>query len=284
MTPLWIYILVGLAIVVVYYIIKYVSPETAGILLSYLKKYGFIIALIIAYFIFRDTLGYFTEADWLGRKANTYLIFCILFFLIYQNFMGNARYHTHQIVCRNGFHGSVAEPPILTKDGFAIFNVGSILWGVHYPFGEKTLILRRETYNINGIGNYVSIARPSRTSLNKLPPDEKETILNISSMNKQNIFYGWFDDLEKIDFPKELIEKLKQMKNKGEFFEKIFDIENPRVDILLRSFMNICAGYNTLQEQHDKATSSIEGFDEHIYRRRKVWDRAKAKEETQVEE
>lgn len=272
MWPLWICLLIGLGIIILFLILRHYSPSTAGMIMSFLKKYGLLIALVIAYLLLYNYLGFFNPGatseggDWLSRKANTYLIFGILAFLFYQNFWGNLRYHTPQITCRNGFHGSVAVPPILTKDGFVIFNIGTILWGIQIPWGDRTLVLRRETYSINGQENYLSIARPTRIGINKLTPSTREEIKSSWLLNKDNVYYGYFDDIQKIDFSAEQVQKLKAMKNREEFFGQLFDVDNPKVEVLLRAHTNLCSDYNLLQDYLDQATGSKEEWEEHLKR------------------
>lgn len=287
MIPIWAIFLLIIIFVVVFLILNHYSPSTAGLVKSFIKKYWFIIVLVVGYFIVFNYWGFFEPrpvnegGDLFGRKANTYLLVGFLLWFIYRNFIGNARYHTPQIICKNGFHGSVSSPPIFTYDGFAIFNIGSILWGVELPFGDKTLVTRIETVRQLGAGNkanYFCIASPSRRDITKLTPDCKVEVKNNFWLNKDEVFYGWFDDVEEIKFPEELLEEISKMKN-DEFFGELFNVKNPKVEDLLRAFENLSASYNKLQEQHDKATESIEDYDEHIRRRTQSWGRIKSKPE-----
>lgn len=204
-------------------------------------------------------------------KESTFTMSVIgLLILVGYNFIGGLKYESQQIQCANGFHGSYSRPPKEIK-GFLIYAIDSFnAGGLSWDYAGRILVLRKETVQFCDEGS-VSCARPTpcNTKLFDLEPDVKEYIDNnkfLKGKNKQ-VFYGWFDDLEQIDFDYEYLSKLNKLDSEeADIFAKLkkeFSVENPKVSTLFWAYKNLCKATNKQTEWYDATVETTEKGVEH---------------------
>lgn len=206
-------------------------------------------------------------------SANRWMPVFALMVLVAYNFIGALRYETQQIVCSNGFHGSFSRPP-LSINGFLIFAIDSFSAdGIVWNYAKRILVLREETTELF-IQNAVSIASPTQCSAYALDPDVKSIIDNNeylkSRMGNKPVFYGWFDDIEEVDWSEKQLEKLESLKDDKSLFSMLkreLGINNPSIKEMYRLYKNACKSYNKLVEELD---STIEGIEKGVEHRKRV--------------
>lgn len=201
------------------------------------------------------------------KVANLWIPIISLVIMVGYNFIGGLRYESQQIICANGVHGSYSRPPYRVN-GFFIyaldsFNAGGLSW----DFAGRILVLREETVQFMDEGS-VSISRPTvcNTWAYDLEPELKEFVENNKFLKGRNkpVFYGWFDDLEQIDWNFEHLNNLS--KDDGDAFELIkkeFSISNPKISTLFWSYKSLCKAINKQTEHYDATIESVEKGVEH---------------------
>lgn len=202
------------------------------------------------------------------QNANFWMPMIALTLVAGYNFIGGLKYETQHIVCGNGFHGSYSKPP-RNINGFLIFAIDSFnAGGLSWDYAGRILVLREETVEFCDEGA-VSIARPTpcNTWAYDLEPEVKEFIENnkfLKGRSKQ-VFYGWFDNLEKVDFEFEKLGELEHEKNKGMFamLKKELGVDNPKVSKLFWLYKNQCKALNKQTEQYDATVEAVEKGVEH---------------------
>ena len=182
------------------------------------------------------------------------------------SYMGLLKYETRQVLCRN-YHGSFNPDP-LRVNGFLIFSIGSFnAGGLSMNRANEILVIREETGEIFDKG-FVSIARVSPTSRYDLDPDVKHVIENTSYLKpaKNKVFYGWFDDIDKIDWTEQQLEKFAENKESDvvfNFLKKEIGVDNPSIKEMFRLYRNTNKGYNKQSEVLDSTVETVEKGVEH---------------------
>lgn len=265
--PLWIYFLIGGIII---FIIWIKLPFDAKIVIKKLFKnpITYLFLFGIAWYIW----GRYGKTMTI-RTANYWMPFLLLIIFLIMNTFGNMRYHTRQIITPN-FHGSFTKAK--NVNGFIIFNIGSFdAFGISIPMANKILILREETTIIVEEGA-ISISRISPVTIYELDSDVKTFIEKTSYLknSKNNIFYGWFDDINKVDWDEH--ELMKMENNKKDFpldlLKKEFNVENPSVNELYRLYRNINKAYNRQGEILGSVIDDTEEGIEHFRRRKRAYE------------
>jgi len=130
--------------------------------------------------------------------------------------IGALRYETQQVVTPN-FHGSYSKSPI-RYNGFYIFAIDSFnAGGLSWDFAKRILIVREETVQFFDRGA-VSIAKPTRVSGYELGDEIMNMIRDDKFLKTgmNEIYYGWFDDLNRVDYDFAQLKQLKEYKKEIE--------------------------------------------------------------------
>lgn len=265
-------ILVGSILTWIY--VKKFSPSTKAKLKEvFTKKRLFLMAYFGIWYLWYKSGGNTTI-----QNSTWWMPILGLIFLAGNNFIGQLRYETQQIVCANGFHGSYSEPP-LNVNGFIIFAIDTFnCYGLSWNFAKRILILREETVALCDRGA-VSIARPDYIYDYELDPDVRNFISNDKFFKGRGkkIYYGWFNSLDRIDYKFEQLSKLEKSKKteEGEVYEllkKEFGIKNPKISKLYWLYRNECKASNKQTEQYDATVIGIEKQAEHTRRIKTAYD------------
>ena len=197
-------------------------------------------------------------------KLSTILIPPLLFAILWgYTWIQTLKYKTPQFVCPNA-HGSYSSRWPIKKDGFLIFGIDSIdAEGVKLSDAQRIFIVREETAE-QFLEGAVSIANLSKTMIDGLPHEVKEEILNNKFLReaKEEIYYGWFDDINHVDWSfnqlRQLADEKSNIKVVFNMLKKEFKTNNPKISTLLSAYINKCKDYNKLKEFFN---SNIEGTD-----------------------
>jgi len=201
--------------------------------------------------------------------ANRWMPVILLVVVAGYNFFGLLRYQSQQIVCANGFHGSYSKPP-RRINGFLIFAIDSFnAGGLSWDYAGRILVLREETTELCDEGA-VSIARPTilNTGSYELDPEVSVFINNDRFFKgRKDVYYGWFDDLETLDYTYEQLAKLDGLKGEDkqiyELLKKEFGVSNPKISTLYWLYKNQCKSVNKQTEQYDSTVEAVEKGVEH---------------------
>ncbi len=186
------------------------------------------------------------------------------------NFVGGLRYESQQLHCANGLHFSYAKPPIRVN-GFLIFAGDSFCAGsFEWRYAKRIIVLREETVQFTDEGA-VTIARPAPTNTwaYDLEAEVKERIENDKYLKGRNkiVYYGWFDDLEIIDYSIEKLAELEELdKDDSTVYAKLkkeFGVDNPKISKLYWLYRNQCKATNKQTEQYDATIEAVEKGVEH---------------------
>ena len=193
----------------------------------------------------------------------------VIFFAFMMGFyyLGKLRYETNQIVTPN-FHGSFSKPPFKVN-GFYIFLIDTFnAGGLSWDYADRLLILREETCELfpNGAVSIASVSFSMQHEIN-------EDVWAFITSNKftksaiKEIYYGWFDDIERVDWD---FEKLKQLeeekqdpKNLYNMVKKELGVDNPKVSTLLWLYRNQSKAVNKQTTFYDATIDSVEKGVEH---------------------
>lgn len=206
--------------------------------------------------------------------AHFYMPLIGLVVLIGYHYMGSLRYRTRQVICAN-YHGSFGPDPIRIN-GFLIFSIGSFnAGGLSWSEAQEILIIREETGEMFDKG-FVSIARVSPASIYEQDADVKHTIENTPYLKRavSKIYYGWFDDINAIDWSEEQLQAFQQNKRQDELYSFLkleLGINNPSIKEMVRLYRNMAKAYNKLLENYDSTIEGIEKYAEHNQRIRNAY-------------
>lgn|SRR3990167_2238721 len=208
-------------------------------------------------------------------NANFYMPMLGLLYFVGVNLIGKLRYQTQQVICSN-FHGSFSKPP-LRVNGFLIFAIDSFnAGGLAWDDAKRVLVLREETCELFERGA-VSIARVAPVLIYDLDPDVKLEIERNKNLKraKNEVYYGWFDDINEVDWTPEELEQFEREKiNTNEiynFLKKELGVQNPSIKEMYRILKNVSKSYNRLAEEFDNAIVGIEKGVEHHKRVRDAY-------------
>jgi hypothetical protein len=259
----WIFfILIAIVLLFIYSKLSYSSKLKIKNILS--GKALTIFLLLLVWVVWHNRGGMTTM-----KSSSFYMPMIFLFLGLVMNYVGGLKYQTQQIQCANGFHGSFSKPPARVN-GFLIFAIDSFnAGGISYDFASRILVLREETTEFCDAGA-ISIARPRQcnTWSYDLEPEIKEFIENNKYLKGRNkpVFYGYFDDIKKVDYDFQQLKELDDQDKSKEIFMKIkkeFGVENPKVSTLFWSYKNLCKALNKITEQFDSTIDNVEKGVEH---------------------
>ena len=262
------YVFVGLmAIFLFWFYTKKVDITTKNSLKKvFSKKILIVISFIGVWYIWYKTGGSIDIA-----QANWWMPFIGLIILACANFVGVLRYQSQQIICANGFHGSYCDPPTCIN-GFLIFAIDSFnAGGLSWKYAGRILILREETTEFCDTGA-ISIAKPDYSYDYELDPDVKNFINNDAHFKGKGkkMFYGWFDDISRIDYDLEQLNKLNKLEGEDkEIYDLLkveFGVKNPKISKLYWLYKNECKASNKQTEQYDATIVGIDKFADHTRR------------------
>jgi len=202
-------------------------------------------------------------------SANRYMPIIAFAILSAINYIGGLRYETQQIICSNGFHASYSRPP-LAVNGFLIFACDSFsAGGIAWHYAKRILIVREETTELFSEGA-LSLASPTMVSIYELDPDVKSVIdtnENLKSRwGSKEIYFGWFDDINEVDWNDEQLEELQKDKESNNLFnmlKKELGVNNPSIKEMFRLYRNTNKSYNKQSEILDSTVESVEKGVEH---------------------
>ena len=214
-------------------------------------------------------------------SANRWMPIIALLILAGSQWIGALRYQTQQIICPN-FHGSYSKHPINYK-GFYIFAIDSFnAGGISWDFANRILVLREETVQFYPRGA-VSIAQPKQVLVQELG-DEIELLIKDDKFLKKasrEVYYGWFDDLNEVDYD---FEQLKELAGKKENPNHIYnllkeelDVDNPKVSTLLWLYRNENKARSKQTEQFDSTVENLEKGGEHTKAMKDIYSEKKDK-------
>ncbi len=226
------------------------------------------------------------------------------------------RYQTRQIIAPN-FHGCFATYDEI--NGFIIFPIGSVIIFDIILWTNKVLVARKETVsNLGELGGAVTIARVSPISEYELDDDVKRFIEKTKHYPSKNLsgklFYGFFDDIQELDWTEEQLKLLEQeatletKEQKQELYEKLekndlierlidlkeilkketnlylmlkkeLNIDNPSIIDLYKMYKNACMSKSKLKEEFHSTVEVSEEGAEH----RKIMESAYKQEPEKTE-
>ncbi len=192
--PTYVFWIAGLVVATIIY--SLLNEELKASVRSFFKKFGIWIIIALAWFFLRDRLGFFTQDDWFGRKANTYFLFLGILYLLGLNFLARERYVSTQAVADNR-SGSCARYKQLGD--WIVLNIGSCDANA-FPWhdGHETWVVPAKHFNkINSKPNSSSTQIVVQTNIQhsdllEVPPLCYDFIQSTSGYNKENVYYGLF--------------------------------------------------------------------------------------------
>jgi len=189
-----------------------------------------------------------------------------LFWIVGYNFIGRLQYKSQQLITPN-FHGSYAYVRYI--EGYYVFAIDGFTSDIlNWNWASRLVILREETVQFFDQGA-VSIARVGQVSEHSVDPEINSAIEtdNYFKTGKKQIFYGWFDDVELIDWKFSKLKDLEKSKlrpdNPIELLKKELKIDNPKVSKLLWLYKNQNKAVNVQTEHFDSTIESGEKYYEH---------------------
>ena len=192
--------------------------------------------------------------------------FFFLFWIVGYNFVGRLQYKSQQLITPN-CRGSYAYVRYI--EGYYVFAIDGFTSDVlNWNWASRLVILREETVQFFDQGA-VSIARVGQVSEHSVDPEINSAIEtdNYFKTGKKQIFYGWFDDVELIDWKFSKLKDLEKSKlspdNPFELLKKELKIDNPKVSKLLWLYKNQNKAVNVQTEHFDSTIESGEKYYEH---------------------
>lgn len=168
------------------------------------------IIIIAIYLYFRDRWGIVADS-WLGqyRSATVFLFTSLFIWQTGKMFLQSERYKSTQAIADNR-HGSCGKYE--EKGDYVVLNIGSLSGDADIPWrsGHETWVVRRESFKKIGEQIYVG-TQLDKSDILEVPPYIKDFIESTSGYNKENIYYGEFSQIAKIDDPEknEVTDKLR---------------------------------------------------------------------------
>jgi len=199
------------------------------------------------------------------KQSDPLMLFVILIFSIIYLGLYNVRYHSKQVLTPT-LHGSYFQRH--EKNGFYIFGVGSLSYGVQLELPQELLILRKETVADMREGGSISIARPFPVSIYDLPRSVREYILGVPALKRASnrISYGWFDDINQVEWTKEQLATLAEDHDDKiiyNFLKKQLGVQNPTIKLLFQMWLDSCKEANKTGEVLDSVVEVVEKGVEH---------------------
>lgn len=200
------------------------------------------------------------------EKSDFYMPFIGLLYLLALSFMGKLRYETQQFETPN-FHGSYSKNPYKV-DGFYIFAIDSFnSGGISWDYADRIAIVREETVELLREGAF-SIAMMSHMNKYEIPVNVKQFIESNKFLKRASnqVFYGWFDDIERVDWEFDQLKKLADDKKEKVLYnliKKELNVDNPKISTLLWLYKNQNQAVNKQTEYYDATIDSVEKGVEH---------------------
>jgi hypothetical protein len=243
--PLWVYILViGTVVIYVWYKLPYMLKLQVKKIFSSKIFIPIIFAFAWWYWYSRENIISMNQSNW-------WMPVIALGILVIINAMGNLRYHSKQIVTPN-FHGSFTK--VLWVNGFVILNIGGFdAFGVSIPMAQEILVVREETFEQMENGA-LSVARVSPVEVQELDFEVQKVInRHIFLRNKKNnVWYGWYDDINRVDFEDYQLERYEQLKNGKELYDMLkqeYSLRLPSPLEIWRMLRDLRKSYSVSQEE-----------------------------------
>lgn len=264
----YVFVIIGVAILLFIY-----SKQDAYTKMQIKKVFSkpvlFVIFVMVGWFAWWKR-GYFIDVN----EAHRWMPIIILTISTTFAYFQTLKYKTPQVITPN-FHASFSRAPI-NINGFLIFACDTFsAGGFNYNYAERILIVREETCELLE-KTAISIARVSQTPLSALDDDVIREIENNKHLKsaKEQIFYGWFDNIERIDWDFQQLKKLDEKKKDRVIYnliKKELGVDNPKFSTLYWLYRNQCKATSTQTTQFDNAISSTEKGGEHQKRMKDVY-------------
>jgi hypothetical protein len=265
------YVFAVAGVILLLYIYTKLDPYTKRQISKTLNKRNLIIIGLVAGWYFWNKYGNIAEVS----DANRWMPLIVLACFTFTQIIGNLRYQTQQFICPN-FHGSFSKPP-KHVNGFYLFAIDSFnAGGVAWDYGSRIVVVREETAELF-IEGAISIANLGFVSRYELDDDVRHFI----ETNKyfkgatNNVYYGWFDNIERVDFDfqklKKLADQSKDSHNIYNLLKKELNVDNPSIPTLYWMYRNQCKATSKQTENYDATVESVEKGVEHVKRVREAY-------------
>lgn len=220
-----------------------------------------IIGMLLGWFIWVKVGGSSTVKD-----AHRWMPIIVLLVIAGSNYVGKLKYDSKQAQFINK-HASFTR--VWEMDGFLIINGGAFnAGGIAWDYANEVYVIRKETWEFLEEGG-MSIASVSPASKYDIPDSiwkfcEKNTFLK-GAVKNQKIYYGWFDDVEQVDYDLKQLKDFDDAKAKHLYglLKKELGVENPKVETLLWLYKNQCKATGKQTEVLDSAVETAEKGAEH---------------------
>jgi len=271
LNELWIkywWVIVLIAGLILFYIYNRLDAYTKKQISKVLNKRNIFIVGFILIWYFWNKYGEFVTIS----KANEWMPILALIVVAGTQFVEGLRNQTQQFITPN-FHGSFAKPPKYVN-GFYIFAIDSFnAGGISWDFAKRIAVVREETVELF-VEGALSIANMGVVSKYELDDDVRQFIENNKFFKgaSQEVYYGWFDSLEKVDWE---FQKLKQLAGAKEYegkphiynlLKQELGVKNPKVTTLFWLYKNQCKATSKQTEQFDATVETVEKGVEHAKR------------------
>lgn len=200
-------------------------------------------------------------------NANRWMPLFALLYLAGSQFVEGLRNQTQQFITPN-FHGSFSKSPKYVN-GFYIFAIDSFnAGGISWDFAKRIAIVREETCELFTEGS-LSIANMGFVSKYELDDDVRKFIENNKYFKnaQQEIYYGWFDSIERVDYDFKKLKTLAEEKNNPthiyNMLKKELGVSNPTIKSLFWMYKNQCKATSKQTEQYDATVEAVEKGVEH---------------------
>jgi len=202
-------------------------------------------------------------------EAHRWMPIIALFIIASYNYIGKLQYGTQQFISPN-FHGSYSQnPKYIEEAGMYAFAIDTFNFkGISWDYASRIVIVKEETVELFNEGA-VSIAQINFISKYELPDSVKNFIENNKYFKRatQEVYYGWFDSFNKIDWDLQKLKELEELKKDRNgmysMLKKELNVSNPKVSTLFWMYKNLCKAVNKQTEWYDATVESTEKGVEH---------------------
>ncbi len=217
------------------------------------------------------------------KNSSRWMPVVFLMYLLSTQFFEALRYHSQQFISPN-FHGSFARPPF-EINGYYIFAIDSFnASGLAWDYAKRIVVVRKETCSLFLHGAL------SLSKLDLVDKDDLEKPIRVFIENnkffktgQENIYFGFFDDIEQVNWKFKQLKKLAELNKDPEniynMLKKVLKVENPDIKTLMDAYQGQCKVSNTVAKQFGTATKVIEDGGEHNKVMREIYtEKPKPKE------
>jgi hypothetical protein len=201
------------------------------------------------------------------NQAHRWMPIIILLLMSSYYFIGSLRYETKGQLKTPNFHGSYKNAPYRVN-GFLIYGIDTFdTGGLSWDYAKRIAIIREETCELMDEGS-VSIANMGHISKYELPEELREFITKNKFLKKatDEVYYGWFDSIEEVDWEFSQLKKLEEEKKINGIYtmlKKELEVSNPKVSTLYWLYKNQSKSVNKQTEWYDATVESTEKGVEH---------------------